>query len=121
MATPPHGLCAGLGTVAVFFLVARLLPWKKATLIAEGVTSKDTEKRITKALQQKGYATGRDPDPGVKSTGHNVLYYMPGMQEQAISISRTLAFGGHLKDLRIEESKVPITGNWLLLVLGGEK
>ena len=33
---------------------------------------------------EKGYATGRDPDPGVKSTGRNILYYMPGMLEQAI-------------------------------------
>jgi len=32
-------LCAGLGTVLVFFLVARLRPWKNAKLIVEGVTN----------------------------------------------------------------------------------
>ncbi len=92
-----------------------------AVMIAEAVTTRDVEKRITKALQQKGYATGMDPDPGIKNKGKNVLYYMPGMQEAAIKVSRTLSFGGYLSDLRIEESPVPITGNWLLLVLGGEK
>ena len=92
-----------------------------AVMIAEAVTTRDVEKRITKALQKKGYATGMDPDPGIKSKGKNVLYYMPGMQEAAIKVSRTLSFGGYLSDLRIEESPVPITGNWLLLVLGGEK
>jgi hypothetical protein len=90
-------------------------------MIAEAVTTRDVEKRITKALQQKGYATGMDPDPGINNKGKNVIYYMPGMQDTAIKVSRTLTFGGHLSDLRIEESPVPISGNWLLLVLGGEK
>ncbi len=90
-------------------------------MIAEGVAGGDTEKRITRALQQKGYATGKDPKPGIKSSGRNVLYYMPGMQEKALGVSRTLISGGHLKDLRVEESKVALPVNWLLLMLGGEK
>jgi len=32
-------LCAGLGTVAVFFLAARLLPGRRARLVVEGVTN----------------------------------------------------------------------------------
>lgn len=32
-------LCAGLGTVFAFFLVAKLRPWKTATLIVDGVTN----------------------------------------------------------------------------------
>jgi hypothetical protein len=62
-----------------------------------------------------------DPDPGVKIKRKNVLWYNPGMQEQAISISRTLVMGGYLKDMEIKESKKPITLNWLVLVLGGER
>lgn len=31
-------LCAGLGTVLVFFLVSRLQPWRKPNLIVDGVT-----------------------------------------------------------------------------------
>jgi hypothetical protein len=90
-------------------------------MIAEGITSGETEKRITKALQKEGFATGTDPNPGIRSTGRNVLYYMPGMQERALSVSKALIAGGHLKDLRIEESKVRLPGGWLLLMPGGEK
>jgi len=89
-------------------------------MIAEGVAGKETEKRVTKALQKKGFATGMDPDPGVKVKQKNVLWYNPGMQEQAISVSRTLVMGGYLKDLEIKESKKQISRNWLILVLGGE-
>jgi len=88
-------------------------------MIAEGVAGKETEKRITKALQQKGFATGMDPDPEVKIPKKNVLLYNPGMQEQAISVSRTLVMGGYLRDLEIKESKKQISRNWLILILGG--
>jgi len=90
-------------------------------MIGEGITGKETEKRITRALQLKGYATGKDPKPGVKNTGRNVLYYMPGMLQKALGVSRDLVSGGHLKDLQVEESKVRLPGSWLLLILGGEK
>ena len=102
MATPPPG------TIVV-------------VMIGEGITGKETEKRITQALQLKGYATGKDPKPGVKNTGRNVLYYMPSMLEKALDVSRNLVSGGHLKDLQVEESKVRLPGSWLLLILGGEK
>lgn len=88
-------------------------------MIAEGITDPATEKRVTKALQKKSYATGMDPDPVIKGKGKNVLYYQPGMQEQAISVSRALVFGGHLKDLQIEETRKPLGRNSLLLVLDG--
>jgi hypothetical protein len=90
-------------------------------MIAEGITDAQTQKRITKALQREGFATGTDPNPGIKSTGRNILYYMPGMKERALTVSRALVAGGHLKDLRIEESKVRLSGGWLLLIPGGEK
>jgi hypothetical protein len=90
-------------------------------MIAEGVADSKTEKRITKALQQRGYATGMDPDPDVKIPRRNVLLYNPGMQEKAITVSRSLVMGGYLKDLRIEERRKPISQNWLLLLLGGER
>jgi hypothetical protein len=90
-------------------------------MIAEGVVSAETEKRITKVLQGQGLATGRDPNPGIRSTGRNILYYMPGMKERAVSISGALVEGGHLKDLKVEESKTRLPGGWMLLVLGGEK
>ncbi|MDF1536924.1 MAG: hypothetical protein P1S46_10585 [bacterium] len=90
-------------------------------MIAEGVTDSATEKSVTKALQKKSYATGMDPDPGIKGKGKNILYYTPGMQEQAISVSRVLVFGGHLKDLQIEETGKPLGQNSLLLVLGGAR
>jgi hypothetical protein len=90
-------------------------------MIAEGVVSAETERRITQALQKEGVATGRDPNPGIRSTGRNVLYYRPGMKEQALSISRTLVTGGHLKDLQVEETRKKMPGGWMLLLLGGEK
>jgi len=90
-------------------------------MLGEEITSKETEQRITRALQMKGYATGKDPKPGVKNIGRNVLYYMPGMLEKALGVSRDLVSGGHLKDLQIEESKIRLPGSWLLLILGGEK
>jgi hypothetical protein len=90
-------------------------------MIGEGITSRETERKITKALQKKGYATGTDPRPGIKGTDRNVLYYMPGMEEQALNVSRVLISGGHLKDLQIKESQIRIPRNWLMLILGGEK
>jgi len=90
-------------------------------MIAEGVAGKKTEKIVTKALQKSGFATGMDPDPGVKVPRKNVLWYNPGMQGQAIKVSRTLIMGGYLKDLEIKENKKPMTQNWMLLLLGGEK
>lgn len=90
-------------------------------MIGEGITSRETEKRITKVLKKSGYATGTDPRPRIKGTGRNVLYYMPGMQEKALNVSKVLISGGHLKVLQVKESKVRLPGNWLMLILGGEK
>jgi hypothetical protein len=90
-------------------------------MMAEGVADRDTERRITRALQQKGYATGMDPDPGVKIPKKNVLYYNPGMQEQAIAVSRLLVANKYLKDLEVLESPIRITRDWLLLIPGGVK
>ena len=90
-------------------------------MIAEGVADSKTEKRVTKALQKKGYPTGMDPSPDMKISGKNVIFYNPGMQEQAIAVSRTLVMGGFLEDLLIEERRKPIAQNWLLLFLGGER
>ena len=102
---------------------ARVQPYMGivVVMIAEGVAARDLEKRVTRALQQKGYATGMDPSPGVKVPRKNILYYNPGMQEQAIAVSRMLVMGGHLKDLQVEESPKPLTQNWLLLIPGGGK
>jgi hypothetical protein len=90
-------------------------------MVAEKVANRETEKRVMKALQQKGFATGMDPDPGVSIPRENVLLYNPGVQEKAVSVSRILVMGGYLKDLRIEESKKPLTQNWMHLILGGER
>ena len=89
-------------------------------MLAEGVTDRDTEKRITKVLQKKGFATGMDPDPGIKVSKKNVLWYNAGMQEQAVSVLQALVVGGQLKDLEIRQSKKPIMRNWMMLILGGE-
>jgi hypothetical protein len=90
-------------------------------MVAEGIADKNIEKKVIKALQQKGFATGMDPDPGVKVKRKNTLWYNRGMQEQAINVSRTLVMGGHLKDLEIKESKKHLARNWMILVLGGEE
>lgn len=90
-------------------------------MIAEGVADKDTEKRLTTALQKKGFATGMDPDPGIKVSRKNVLWYNAGMQEQAVSVLQALVIGGQLKDLEIRQSKKPIMRNWMVLIPGGER
>jgi hypothetical protein len=90
-------------------------------MIAEGVTNKETEKRLTKALQKKGFATGMDPDPGIKVSKKNVLWYNAGMQEQAVSVLQALVIGGQLQDLEIRQSKNPIMRNWMILIPGGER
>jgi len=90
-------------------------------MVAEGVASREWEKLVTRALQKSGFATGMDPDPGVRIPRRNVLLYNPGMQEQALRVSRVLVGGGHLKDLRLQESKTPLAQNWMLLILGGER
>jgi len=90
-------------------------------MMAEKVGTPEARRRVVLALRAKGYATGMDPDPGVKSTGQNILYYMPGMKEKAIEVANILALGGPLKEVRVRQSEVRIPANWLLLVLGGEK
>jgi hypothetical protein len=89
-------------------------------MIAEGIADKDTEKRLTKVLQKKGFATGMDPDPGIKVSSKNVLWYNAGMQEQAVSVLQALVIGGQLKDLEIRQSQKPIMRNWMVLIPGGE-
>ena len=62
-----------------------------------------------------------DPDPGIKVSKKNVLWYNAGMQDQAKSVLQALLMDGHLKALDIKQSKKPIMRNWMILVLGGEK
>ncbi len=88
-------------------------------MIAEGVTDSNTERKIARALQQKGYATGIDPASGFEIPKRNVLLYNPGMHEQAVVVSRFLVSNGYLKDLHVQESPKNITQNWLLLLPGG--
>ena len=88
-------------------------------MIAEGITDRNTERNLARALQQKGYATGMDPASGFEVPQRNVLLYNPGMHEQAVVVSRYLVSNGYLKDLHVQVSPKKITQNWLLLLPGG--
>jgi hypothetical protein len=61
-----------------------------------------------------------DPDPGIRVSRKNVLWYNKGMKKQAESVLQTLVQGGYLKKLEIRESSKPIMRNWMILVPGGE-
>ncbi|MGD8353268.1 MAG: hypothetical protein PVJ01_03805 [Pseudomonadota bacterium] len=119
----------GAGTVKEAAADKKAITKKKAissyqgpvvVMIAEGIADKNMERSITRVLQRKGFATGMDPDPGIRVSRKNVLWYNKGMKKQAESVLQTLVQGGYLKKLEIRESSKPIMRNWMILVPGGE-